>query len=383
MSTYLDHNATTPLEPRVLEAMTPYLSGAFGNPSSGHQFGRVARAAVEAAREQVAALVKAHPSQVVFCSGGTEANNFAIKGVAARHEPGVLVLSAVEHASVQEPAQSLQQRGWRLFPLAVDGQGCISPEAVQEAMAQRPQLVAVMLANNETGAIHPVAAIAEAARAAGAVVLTDAVQAAGKIPVDFAASGAHLMSLSAHKLYGPKGMGALVVDKAVDMEPLLHGGGQEKGRRAGTENVAAIVGFGKAAELALAELQQHGEHMQRLRDHFEQRLAAEVPGAVVFAAEAERLPNTSFLAVPGIDGETLLLALDQAGMAVSSGSACGTDEEEPSHVLQAMGVAPELARGAIRVSLGRQTRREEVEQLLSCLKQQLQLLQRFGSVACA
>jgi cysteine desulfurase len=215
------------------------------------------------------------------------------------------------------------------------------------------------------------------------VVLTDAVQAAGKIPVDFAASGAHLMSLSAHKLYGPKGMGALVVDKAVDMEPLLHGGGQEKGRRAGTENVAAIVGFGKAAELALAELQQHGEHMQRLRDHFEQRLAAEVPGAVVFAAEAERLPNTSFLAVPGIDGETLLLALDQAGMAVSSGSACGTDEEEPSHVLQAMGVAPELARGAIRVSLGRQTRREEVEQLLSCLKQQLQLLQRFGSVACA
>lgn len=384
MSLYLDYNATTPLDPQVRQAMEPYLGGVFGNASSGHGFGRAARAAVDAAREQVAALVKAHPSQVVFCSGGTEANNFAVKGVAARHEEaGVLAVSAVEHASVRAPAASLAKRGWRVLDMTVDGQGRIDAEAWKQVLAQRPQLVAMMMANNETGAVYDVAAMAQAARAAGAIVLTDAVQAAGKIAVDFTASGAHLMSLSSHKIYGPKGAGALIIDKAVDMEPLLSGGGQEKGRRAGTENVAAIVGFGRAAELAGAELAQRHEQSLALRDHLEGRLLAEIARLEIFAAKAGRLPNTTFLAVPGVDGATLLMSLDQAGMAVSSGSACGTGEVEPSHVLQAMGVERELARGAIRVSLGKETRREDVDRFVDGLKEQLRILQRFGSLACA
>lgn len=383
MPVYLDHNATTPVDPRVLQAMEPYLGGVFGNPSSGHGYGRAARAAVDTAREQVAALVKAHPSQVVFCSGGTEANNLAVKGVAARQSPGLLALSAVEHASVRAPAESLAKRGWRVAQLAVDGQGRIDDADLKAILAQRPPLLAMMMANNETGTLYDIPSIAEAARAAGAVVLTDAVQAAGKVAVDFAASGAHLMSLSSHKLYGPKGAGALIIDKAVDMEPLLVGGGQEKGRRAGTENVAAIVGFGRAAELASAELVQRQEHCQALREHLERRLVADIPRVVIFAHETERLPNTTFMAVPGIDGETLLMALDQAGFAVSSGSACGTGDVEPSHVLLAMGVEPQLARGAIRISLGRESRREDLDRFVEGLREQLRVLQRFGSLACA
>jgi cysteine desulfurase len=383
MTVYLDYNATTPVDPRVLQAMEPYLGGVFGNPSSGHGFGRAARAAVDAAREQVAALVKAHPSQVVFCSGGTEANNFAVKGVAGRCGPGVVALSAVEHASVRAPVDALAKRGWLALSIPVDGQGRIDDEMLKLVLAQRPQLLAVMMANNETGAVYDVAAISGAARAAGAVVLTDAVQAAGKMAVDFLATGAHLMTLSSHKIYGPKGAAALIVDKAVDMEPLLIGGGQEKGRRAGTENVAAIVGFGRAAELADAELMPRRAHLLALREHLERRLGGEIPRVVIFAQEAERLPNTTFLAIPGVDGETLLMALDQAAIAVSSGAACGTGDVEPSHVLLAMGVERELARGAVRVSLGRETRREDVDQFIDGLKEQLRVLQRFGSVACA
>lgn len=383
MPVYLDHNATTPLDPRVLQAMEPYLGGVFGNPSSGHAFGRAARAALDVAREQVAALVNAHPSQVVFCSGGTEANNFAVLGVASRRTPGIIGLSAVEHASVRAPAESLMKQGWRVLSIAVDSQARIDGDILKQILAQRPQMVAVMMANNEMGAVYDVAAIADAARATGAIVLTDAVQAVGKVAVDFTATRAHLMSLSSHKLYGPKGAGALIIDKAVDMEPLLQGGGQEKGRRAGTENVAAIVGFGRAAELASEELAARRGHLQMLRDNLEARLVTEIPGVAIFSQEVERLPNTTFFAVPGMDGETLLMALDQRGIAVSSGSACGTGEVEPSHVLLAMGVERGLARGAIRVSFGKDSRREDVDRFMEGLKEQLRVLQRFGSLACA
>jgi cysteine desulfurase len=386
MSIYLDYNATTPLDERVLEAMLPYLREQFGNPSSGYQLGRTARAAMDAAREQVAALVKAHPSQVVFTSGGTEANNLALKGVAGRLSPGHLAISAVEHDSVRAPAKALQSQGWTFDQIGVDRQGRLDLVQSQEMFigmeSNAAKLVAVMLANNETGVIHDVAAVAEQAREVGAVLLVDAVQAIGKIPVDFAALGAHLMSLSAHKIYGPKGMGALIVDKAVDMEPLLHGGGHEKGRRAGTENVAAIVGFGKAAELAMNGLDSRPANMQQLREHLEQRLL-EMPGLCIFAQQAQRLPNTSFFALPGVDGETLLMGLDQAELAVSSGSACSTGEVEPSHVLMAMGVEPALARGAIRVSLGKDSTREEVDRFVDSFKQQVQMLKSFSTVACA
>jgi len=387
MSTYLDYNATTPLDEQVLETMLPYLREQFGNPSSGYQLGRTARAAMDAAREQVAALVNAHPSQVVFTSGGTEANNLALKGVAGRVSPGHLAISAVEHDSVSAPAKALQKQGWLLDHIGVDAQGRLDFSQLRETTtAMNPdaaKLVAVMMANNETGVINDVSAVAEQAREVGAVLLVDAVQAIGKMPVDVAALGAPLVSLSAHKIYGPKGMGALIVDKAMDMEPLLHGGGHEKGRRAGTENVAAIVGFGKAAELALAALDTRPAQMQQLREHLEQRLAAEMPELCVFGQQAQRLPNTSFFALPGVDGETLLMSLDQAGLAVSSGSACSTGEVEASHVLTAMGVDPALARGAIRVSMGKHSRRDEVDHFVDCFKQQVRTLQSFTSVACA
>ncbi len=383
MAVYLDHNATTALDERVLQAMLPWLREEYGNPSSLHQPGRRARAALDTAREQVAALVNAHPSQVVFTSGGTEANNLALKGVAARRAPGLLALSAAEHASVMGPAQALARQGWQLEQVALDASGQLDADSLQRVLGSRPALLALMMANNETGVLFDVAAAAPAAREAGTVVLCDAVQAAGKLAVDFAACGAHLMSLSAHKIYGPKGAGALIVDKALDVEPLLHGGGQEKGRRAGTENVAAIVGFGQAAELALAELQQRRTHMRELQRHLEQRLRAEMTKVVLFGAGAERLPNTTYFAIPGIDGETLLGTLDQTGMAVASGSACGSGDVDPSHVLLAMGVDRTLASGAIRVSLGKDTRREDVDAFVEQLKAQVKLLQSFGSLACA
>jgi len=383
MAIYLDHNATTALDERVLQAMLPYLREEYGNPSSLHQPGRRARAALDTAREKVAALVNAHPSQVVFTSGGTEANNLAFKGVATRRAPGLLALSAAEHASVMGPAQALARQGWQLEHVMLDGSGRLDGDSLQSVLDSCPALLALMMANNETGVLFDVAGVAAATREAGTVLLVDAVQAVGKLPVDFAASGAHLMSLSAHKIYGPKGVGALIVDKALDIEPLLHGGGQEKGRRAGTENVAAIAGFGKAAELALAELEQRRTHMRELQRHLEQRLRAEIPKIVLFGTDAERLPNTTYFAIPGIDGETLLGTLDQAGMAVASGSACGSGDVDPSHVLLAMGVERGLASAAVRVSLGKDSRREEIDAFVDQLKTQVKTLQSFGSLACA
>ncbi len=376
---YADHNATTPLDERVLEAMLPWLKGGFGNPSSVHALGREARAALDTAREQVAQLVGAHPSQVIFTSGGTEANNSALKGVAQRSPQGRIAISAVEHASVSEPAAALRRFGWLVDAIGVDEYGVCTPDTLMQALHGDTRLVSVMWANNETGTVQPVQELADRCRERGVLFHTDAVQAAGKLPVDFAASGAHLMSLSAHKLYGPKGVGALIWDKAVDMEPLLHGGGQEKGRRGGTENLAAIVGFGRAAELAHIELADRRRHLVSLREQFEKRLAQDLPQAVIFAREAERLPNTVFLAVPGLEGQTLIMALDQQGIAVSSGSACGSEHTEPSGVLKAMGVDNDLALGAIRVSLGQDNTEADIDILAGSLVSQVKQLQRLAA----
>ncbi|MDE2089746.1 MAG: cysteine desulfurase [Gammaproteobacteria bacterium] len=368
MAVYLDYNATTPLDPRVLEAMLPYLTSQRGNPSSVHRYGRAARQAIDNAREQVAALVRAHPSEVIFTSGGTEANNTALQGAAARLAPGRIAVSAVEHSSVLAAARALTARGWRLDTIAVDGECRVTLPALRARLKPDTRLVSVMMANNETGAVQDIAAIGRETRAAGAIMHTDAVQAAGKIALDFEACGAHLMSLSAHKLYGPQGVGALIVDKSVDLEPLLHGGGQEKNRRGGTENVAGIVGFGAAAELAVKEGAARAAVLRGLRDHLEASLRA-LPPVVIFAERIERLPNTVQLSVPGIDGETLLMALDRKGIAVSSGSACASGSVEPSHVLMAMGVERELARGAIRVSLGKENTRADVDAFISALRE--------------
>ncbi|MGE3480811.1 MAG: cysteine desulfurase family protein [Gammaproteobacteria bacterium] len=372
MSVYLDHNATTPIDPAVWQAMQPYLQDAFGNPSSQHAPGRRARAAVERAREQVAGLVNARGARVVFTSGGTEANHLALLG-AAPGPDGAIALSAIEHSSVLGPARMLAARGCRVDFMAPDAQGRIPPAALDEALAPETRLVSVMAANNETGVIQDIAALAGRARARGALMHTDAVQAAGKIALDFAASGVHLMSLSAHKICGPKGVGALVVHKGVDLEPLLQGGGQEMGLRAGTENVAGIVGFGAAAELAQRTLAARAAQAAALEARLEARLRA-IAGIEIFGAAAARLSNTVFFAVAGIDGATLLLRLDQAGFAAASGSACASAQPDPSHVLLAMGVDRERAYGAIRVSFGAGNTPGQVDAFADTLGREIEIL---------
>lgn len=379
---YLDHNATTPVDPQVLEAMLPHLQGSCGNPSSVHKAGRIARAAVDEAREQVAALVGVQASQVIFTASGTEANNTALKSVATLKGRDVaLLVSAIEHPSVAQVASALARQGWPVQRVAPDVHGLVQPKAVAEAMPAGCGLVSVMLANNETGAIQDVAAIARIARTHGALVHTDAVQALGKMPVDFGALGVHMMSLSAHKIYGPKGVGALVLDKRTALEPLLHGGGHERRRRAGTENVAAIVGFGKAAVLAQERLDSDMAQQSALRDRLIQAARTAVPDMVVFAEEAPRLCNTVALGIPGIEGETLLMSLDLMDIMVSSGSACSSGSLDPSPALLAMGVPVDIARSAIRVSLGRDTLVADVDHFVTVLRQQVARLRNLSRIA--
>lgn len=379
---YLDHNATAPIDPRVVEAMLPWFSQRFGNPSSRHEYGRAARAAVDAARAEVAAAVGAHPTEVVLTSGGSEANNLFIKGAAATMKPGLIAISAIEHPCVRETARSLESQSWRYAEIAVDGRGRIEPDAYRAALAARPAIVSVMLANNETGVIQDVAGLAEAARPTRAWFHTDAVQAVGKVDVDFRAlnaRGVHALTVSAHKLGGPKGAGALVVDKRVELLPLIHGGGQERGLRSGTENVPAIVGFGAACRLAVEAKSAVAARLLALRDVLEKGLAEQ--GATIFGLGAERLPNTVYFSLPGIDGETLVGKLDRAGFAVASGAACSSAKPEPSHVLMAMGVEPALARGAVRVSLGRETTGQQVEDFLRALGVTVFQLKRLAALA--
>ena len=376
---YLDHNATTPLDERVLAAMLPYLREQYGNASSRHEFGTLARKAVNQAREQVAALVGVQVVQVVFTSGGTESNNAFIKGAAGMLKPGRLAVSAIEHPCVAKPAQELARAGWQLRKLAVDSEGRIDLADAARALNQPTGMVSVMLANNETGVIQDVAAVAALARGAGAWMHTDAVQALGKIAVDFNALDVHAMTLSAHKLYGPKGVGALVLDKRIELKPLISGGGHEQGLRSGTENVAGIVGFGTACELAGQRLRELAPRLAALRAQFERGLHG--MGAVIFGAGAPRIPNTSYFAFPGIEGETLVVELDKAGYAVASGAACSSANPEPSATLLAMGVATELARGAVRLSLGVQNTPQQVDAFLRALEGVLGRFKRLTAMA--
>lgn len=365
---YFDHNATTPLDARVREAMLPYLDSQFGNPSSRHEYGRAARRAIDEARQRVAHSVGAHPTEVVFTSGGSEANNLFVKGAAASLPQGGIAISAIEHPCVREPARQLRRSGWRLREIAVDSEGRVAGADFQAALAEKPSLVSVMLANNETGTIQDVAGLADKAMTTRAWFHTDAVQACGRMTLNFRAlntAGVHAMTLSAHKFGGPKGAGALVVDKRVELQPLVAGGGHERGLRSGTENVAAIVGFGVAAELAASRLDLRIRELGLLQEVLEVGLRDH--GATIFANSAARLPNTSYFAFPDIDGETLVGRLDRAGFAVAAGAACSSANPEPSHVLLAMGVAPELARGAVRVSLGADNTVAQVRDFLGAL----------------
>jgi len=348
---YLDYNATAPLKPAVIDAMTTALAEC-GNASSVHRFGRLARRAVEAARDEVAALVGAEGRQLVFTSGGTEANNLAIAAAGAGRR---ILVSAVEHDSVRQVASDAE-----IIP--VDARGEVDLAALQAMLERdsRPALVCVMLANNETGATQPLALVTHLAHAHGALVHCDAVQAAGKMPIDVTRLDTDTLSLSAHKFGGPQGIGALIVGDKIELNALLKGGGQERGWRAGTENTPAIRGFGVAARLAREELGAM-QALAALRDALEQRLLRVAPDVVIMAPGAGRLPNTSCVAVPGIPAETQVMALDLAGIAVSAGSACSSGKVRPSHVLRAMGHSPEIAGSTIRVSLGWRTAPEDIE----------------------
>ncbi len=374
---YFDYNATTPLDSRVLEAMLPYLTQRYGNASSRHEYGRAARRAIDEARQRVAHAVGAHPTEVVFTSGGSEANNLFIKGAAALLPKGTVAISAIEHPCVREPARQLVRTGWRLREIAVDAECRVTSADFFAALAEKPAggatLVSVMLANNETGAIQNVvqmaAQLAAQTKSTSALFHTDAVQAFGRVPVDFRAlnvAGVHAMTVSAHKIGGPKGAGALVLDKRLELQPLIAGGGHEHGLRSGTENVAAIVGFGLAAELAVAHQQTQATTLRALRAELEAGLST--LGAHVFAAQTDRLPNTSYFALADVDGETLVGRLDRAGFAVAAGAACSSANPAPSHVLLAMGIQPALARGAVRVSLGAGTTQQQIHDFLSVLK---------------
>jgi cysteine desulfurase len=380
MTVYLDHNATTPLDPRVLEAMLPFLREQCGNASSRHELGSVARQAIDRAREQVAAAVGVQPAQVIFTSGGTEANNLFIRGAAAGMKPGRITISAVEHPCVAATAADLQRQGWTLRRLKVTHEGVLDAADVEAALGEKPALWSVMLAHNETGVVQDITPVAARARSAGAVVHSDAVQALGKIAVDFRALNVQALTLSAHKINGPKGAGALVVDKRLDLRALLTGGGQERGLRGGTENVPAIVGFGAACEIATARLAEFGPRLAALRERLERGLAAQ--GAVIFGEGApRRLPNTSYFALRGIHGEALVIELDKAGYATGSGAACSSASTAPSATLLAMGVEPELARGAVRVSLGAGNDAGQIDGFLQALAAAARRLRGLQAVA--
>jgi cysteine desulfurase len=361
---YFDNNATTAVDDRVLEAMLPFFSTYYGNASSLYKAGRLTRSAIATAREQVSALVGVSPAQVIFTSGGTEANALALN---VHTQNTRIAISAIEHPSISETALRLKKQGCRVDIIPVDSNGLILENSLETLQISSPAFVSIMLANNETGCIQAIQKQTDKLRPANLILHTDAVQALGKMPVDFKKLGVQRMSISSHKIYGPKGCGALIVDNNTQIEPMLIGGDQEKGLRAGTENVAAIVGFGKAAELAMAELSSRTEKLLALRLKLEHALM-EIPHLTIFAQQVPRLPNTVQFGVAGIDGEMLLMQLDQKNIAVSSGSACASEGGEPSHVLMAMGIPPSLAKSAIRVSLGKQNTETEINQFITTLK---------------
>jgi cysteine desulfurase len=370
MRVYFDYNATTPLAPEVVEAVGRATRDLFGNPSSVHHYGQQAKAAIDEARSAVAQLINADPSEIVFTGGGTESDNFAIRGAAEAAEPTGrrhLIASAIEHEAVLNTFKALGRRGWRTTLVPVDQTGVIDPGRVREALDDETALVSVMHANNEIGTIQPIAEIAALAHERRALMHTDAVQSVGKLPVDVRALGVDLLALSAHKFNGPKGTGVLWVKRGTRMQPAQTGGKHERSRRAGTENVAGIVGMGVAATLALAKLTAEASRVSALRDRLEEGILAAVPGTVVNGARDARVPNTTNISFDRVEAESLLIALDLEGIAVSTGSACSSGTLEPSHVLKAMGFQAHRAQNSLRFSLGMFSTQAEVDRVVAVL----------------
>jgi cysteine desulfurase len=367
---YFDYNATTPLSPDAAEAVTRATRDLFGNASSVHHFGQQAKAALDEARSAVAALVHGDPSEIVFTSGGTESDNFAIRGAADVLEAGRrrhLIATAIEHEAVLNTLKALARRGWRTTLLPVDASGIVAPERLREVIADDTAVVSIMHANNEIGTIQPIAALAAVAHEHGALFHTDAVQSAGKIPVDARALGVDLLSLSAHKFNGPKGAGAIWIKRGTRLQPILTGGKHERNRRAGTENVPAIVGLGVAAALAVGKLAGESARLSALRDRLEDGILGAVPDTAINGARQMRVPNTTNIGFERVEAESLLIALDLEGIAVSTGSACSSGTLEPSHVLRAMGLPAHRTQNSLRFSLGLFSTNEEVDRVIAVL----------------
>jgi cysteine desulfurase len=366
---YLDYAATTPMHPEVVKAMLPYFTDAFGNPSSIHSYGQEAKGAIEEARVKVADLIGARGEEIIFTSGGTEADNFALKGVAFANESkgNHIITSSIEHHAVIETCKFLERRGFRVTYLPVDEYGLVDPGDVRKAITDNTILISVMQANNEMGTIEPIAEIGKIAREAGIYFHTDAVQTVGHIPVDINELEVDLLSMSAHKVYGPKGVGALYIRKGTKLIPFMHGGDQERRRRASTENVPGIVGLGKAVELVQQEMGEEAERLTYLRDQLIKGLLGRIDHTRLNGHPLKRLPNNVNVSVDYVEGESMLLNLDLEGICASTGSACSSSSLEPSHVLLALGLSPEQAHGSLRFSLGKWTSEEEIERVLEVL----------------
>ena len=366
---YLDNAATTPMDPEVLKAMLPFLSDAFGNPSSIHSFGQETRAVVEEARDKIAILISARSEEIVFTGGGTEADNFAIKGVAFANEGkgDHIITTSIEHHAVMESCKFLERRGFSITYLPVGIDGLVDPQDVKKAITDRTILISVMHANNEVGTIEPLAEIGKIAREEGIYFHTDAVQTVGHIPVNVDELGIDLLAMSAHKLNGPKGVGALYIRKGTKLIPFIHGGEQERRRRAGTENVPAIVGFGRAAEIAQREMDSVAKHLVNLRGKLIEGMTERIEHIHLNGHPTQRLPNNLNVSIEFVEGESMLLNLDLEGIAASTGSACSSSSLEPSYVLLAMGFPQELAHGSLRFSLGRETTEEDIDRVLEVL----------------
>jgi cysteine desulfurase len=375
---YLDHNATTPLDPAVVDRMTMALREDYGNPSSVHHFGQRAKAAIDEARSAVASLIGADPSEVIFTSGGTESDNFALRGAAEALEASRrhLIASAIEHEAVLNTLKALARRGWRTTLLPVGASGVIAPETLRDALTDDTAVVSIMHANNEVGTIQPIAELARVAHERGALFHTDAVQSAGKIPVDVKTLGADLLSLSAHKMNGPKGAGALWTRRGLRLVPLMTGGKHERNRRAGTENVAGIVGLGVAATRARAKMSDEAIRLAGLRDRLEHGVVQRVRGAMV-NGDGPRVPNTTNISFERIEAESLLIALDLQGIAVSTGSACSSGTLEPSHVLKAMGFPAHRTQNSIRFSLGAGNSEAQIDRVIDVLPEIVEKLRNL------
>ncbi len=383
MRVYFDHNATTPVDPAVVEAVSRTLSAEFGNASSVHHFGQQAKGVLDDARSAVAALIGGEPSEVVFTSGGTEADNFALRGVAEALEPTgrrQLIASSIEHEAILTTLKALARRGWTTTLLPVDASGIVSPPVLRAALTEQTALVSIMHANNEIGTVQPIAELARLAHAGGAVFHTDAVQSIAKIPVDVRTLGVDLLSMSAHKFYGPKGAGALWIKRGTRVAAILTGGKHERNRRAGTENVPAIAGFGVAARLASSKLPTEASRLGAMRNRLEDAVLSRLSGTTINGAREPRVPNTTNISFEGIEAESLLIALDLEGIAVSTGSACSSGTLEPSHVLRAMGLPTHRTQNSIRISLGSGNTDAEVDYFLEKLPKVVEKLRMVTGV---